>query len=65
MDSRTAQRLAKRIEREDERCLVVDTWRYRRGSYGLRVVDNRTGYRFTVNTPEEWDEIRRETELYA
>jgi len=56
MNHREAQRLARRIEREDPRCHVTGTRRYEGSSYALDVVDTRTGIPFVVNSPEDWDD---------
>lgn len=55
MNRQGAERLAKRIEREDSRCHVTGMRRYGPSSYALDVVDTRDGGRFAVNSPDDWD----------
>ncbi len=72
MDCRTAERLARRIEREDPRISVTGFRRWqtrfrnweplnrRRATYSLDCTDNRSGYTFVIGSPEDWDERKKE-----
>lgn len=53
MDKRTAERLARKIERAGMTATVQPYWY---GGYMIGVQDPKEGGRFMVNSPEEWEE---------
>lgn len=55
MDKKTAQRLAKRIEREDSKCQVTGIRHHDSGYYSLAVTDMRNGYPFVVTDVKDWE----------
>jgi hypothetical protein len=70
MTKRQAQRLARRITRDDPRCQVTDYHRTptvrgpRIWFWVLAVTDTRTGYGFIVRDPEHWAEILEQTSAH-
>jgi hypothetical protein len=60
VDKRTAERLARKIERDDPRCSAASINRWGSGGYSLTVTDSRTGYRFQVYSPQDWEERKAE-----
>ena len=62
MDKRTAQRLAKRIERDDAKCHVAGL-RWETGvGYSVTIVDARSGYIVVVRSVEDWERRQREAQ---
>jgi hypothetical protein len=59
MNIKEAIKLAKKIEQEDSRCNVVGYRKYNE-MYIIDVVDTRTGYSFTVYSPDDWEERKKE-----
>jgi chlorite dismutase len=66
MNKRTVELLGGQIERDDPKCQVTGVRSYGKGSYGLDVVDTRTGVSFVVNSAEQWtvrmDDLRFDEE---
>jgi hypothetical protein len=62
MDKKTAQRLAKRIEREDSKCQVTGIRHHDSGYYSLAVTDMRNGYPFVVTDIEDWERRQQEAQ---
>jgi hypothetical protein len=54
MNKRTAEQVTKQIERDDPKCQVTGLRSYGRGSYGVDVIDTRTGVSFVVNSADQW-----------
>jgi hypothetical protein len=62
MNAKEVKQLAKQIRQDDPRVQIVGTRHYGTGSYSLDAVDTRTGFRFVLDRPEEWDERKRDSE---
>lgn len=60
MDKRTAQRLAKQIERDDAKCQVGGLRRELGGGYSVTIVDSRNGGMAVVQSVEDWERRQRE-----
>jgi len=60
MDKRTAQRLAKQIERDDAKCQAAGLRRELGGGYSVTIVDTRNGYPAVVQSVEDLE--RRQCE---
>lgn len=57
MNRRDAERLSRRIVKEDPQCRVTGIQHYGvHGGWALTVLDTRTGYPFTVNDADDWQE---------
>lgn len=63
MDKRMAERLAKRIERDDQAVSVAGVRRYAVGAYVVECQDTRNGIPFLVHNPEDWEERVKASEF--
>ena len=59
MDKQEAERLARQIELIGVRYVVIGTFHYRDGMYGLLVTDTSDGYDFWIGSAERWAEWQR------
>jgi hypothetical protein len=66
MNLQEATRLAARIEQEDPQCHADNLIARAAGAtYEIGVTDTRTGIPFVVRDPDEWEDRKREAELFS